>query len=150
MTAAEVMDPADALAGATPDHRSVYTLLLEHPDGLTRDAARTLTGLPDRRFRAIVEDLRILAAVRPHPKFGALIAGFDPQGEVYAFAQNRQQADRMLAYHASRVTSMARALYHQSEAAVSAFGGDGRAPGVQDALFAADSSLRAFRRWRTT
>lgn len=144
------MDPASAVAGATPDHRSVYLALLARRDGIGRDELSTITGIPDRRLREIVEELRVIAAVRPHPQRGALIVGFDTHTNRYVFATDREQAERLLAYQASRISSMAMALYHQSQAAIEAFGGDGRAPGVQGALFAADESLKAYRRWRTT
>lgn len=148
MTVSEVMDPAAVLAGATEDHRSVYRVLFENPDGVSREQLATRTGIPDRKLRDVIEELRVLAAVRPHPERGPLIVGFDTTTNTYCFARDREQAERILAYQASRIESMARALYHQARAAKGAFGSEG-APGVQTALFGADESLKAYRHWRT-
>lgn len=60
-----------ATTGLTDDHRRVYDLLVNrHKDGLTRDQLTMRTGLDDRTARGIIEDLRTIAAINPHPDLG--------------------------------------------------------------------------------
>lgn len=102
----------------TDDHRRVYDLIVnQHPNGLSRDDLAAKSGLGDRKMRAVLEDLRIIAATKPHPRFGPLVLGFDPESERYVFARTREQAARIMAYQSSRVVSIAAALRAQEAAA---------------------------------
>lgn len=102
----------------TDDHRLVYDLIVnQHPNGLTRDELATKSGLGDRRMRQIIEDLRIIAATKPHPRLGPLVLGFDPGTERYCFARDAQTAARIMSYQSSRVVSIAAALRAQEAAA---------------------------------
>ena len=137
------MNPA---TGLTDVHRRAYDLLVNrHPNGLTRDALALHLGLEDRAARKIVEALRHVAAVNPHPQLGPLILGFDPQLQVYTYAKDRDQADRILAYQFSRVRSMVTALLAQVDVARDEFGERTIPPAYQEDLFRTEKVMRAFR-----
>lgn len=102
----------------TDDHRRVCDLIVnQFPWGLSRDELAARSGLGDRKMRAVLEDLRIIAATKPHPRLGPLVLGFDPEPERYVFARTREQAARIMAYQSSRVVSIAAALRAQEAAA---------------------------------
>lgn len=135
-----------ATTGLTDDHRRVYDLLVNrHKDGLTRDQLTMRTGLDDRTARGIIEDLRTIAAINPHPDLGPVILGFDPQHGVYTYAKDRHQADRILAYQFTRVRSLVAPLLAQLDAARDAFGETTAPPAYQEDLFRTQRVMRAFR-----
>ena len=141
-------DHAEVTRGMTDAHRNVYRLLVTHPNGLTRDELAARSGLDDRKVRAIVEELRVVAALVPHPRMGPLVIGFDPDQQVYTYAKSREQADAIMAYHASRVRAMVAALEAQEAAARAAFGESKASREVQDVLFDARAFLNARSPWR--
>lgn len=102
----------------TDDHRRVYDLIVNRvPAGLSRDELAMQSGLSDRRMRQVIEDLRIIAATKPHPRLGPLVLGFDPESETYRYARDVETARRIMAYQTARVTSIAAALRAQEAAA---------------------------------
>ena len=125
---------------ATDAHRLIYRLLVtEHPDGLTREELAARSGFSDRKCRKLLEDLRIIAAEKPHPRHGPIVMGFDPELGRYTFGKDKAQRERMLAYYAARLSPIATALAAQRKAAEHH---DQQAePAVQDALFAAEKAL---------
>lgn len=151
MTAALMSPPVlrdeqtETLRGVSDDHRKVYALLVAAEHGMTRDQLAAATGLPDRRMRQVVEELRIIAAVTRHPRLGPLVLGFDPETQVYTVAKRREQADAIIAYHASRIRRMAAALEAQTRAADETFGQSEESRAVQGMLFDVRQVLSAWR-----
>lgn len=141
-------DASDVTRGMTDAHRNVYRLLVTHPNGLTRDQLAARSGLDDRKVRAIVEELRVVAALVPHPRMGPLVIGFDPDQRVYTYAKSRAQADAMLDQHAKRIRALAVALDAQAQAARESFGESEADTAVQEVLFDASQALGARRTWR--
>lgn len=135
----------EVLRGVSDDHRRVYALLIQAPHGLTREQLVSATGMPDRRMRQVVEELRVIAAVVPHPKRGPLVLGFDPETQVYCVARSREQADAVMRYQASRVRRMAAALEAQARAADEAFGPSSEGRAMQGMLFDAQRVMQAWR-----
>lgn len=125
---------------ATDDHRRVYSLLVHHhPDGLTRDELAAKSGYSDRKVRKLLEDLRIIAAEKPHPQHGPLVLGYDPVLGVYTFGKSREQRERMYHYHRERVFPILAAL--KAQAAAIEYHDKASDPGLQDALFKAQKAL---------
>lgn len=125
---------------ATDDHRIIYRLLVtEHPNGLTREELAEHSGFNDRKCRKLLEDLRIIAANKPHPRHGPIVLGYDPELHVYTFGKDKTQRDRMLKYYAARLSPIATALAAQRKAAE--HHDRQTEPTVQDALFAAGQAL---------
>ena len=130
----------------TDDHRRVYDLIVnKHPHGLTRDELAAKSGLSDRKMRAIIEDLRVIAATKPHPRLGPLVVGFDPQTERYCYAKTSEEAARIMAYQASRVTSIAAALRAQQAAAQHL--GHATPTATQDALLVIENTANQRGAW---
>lgn len=128
------MTPTDA-------HRKVYDLLVnKHPQtGLSREELAELSGLGDRQMRRVLEELRVIAAQKPHPRLGYIIIGYDDQLGVYTYAKTRQQASRMMREYTARLRTMHRIVSAMAAAADAQFGGDDGT--VQDALFEAQKAL---------
>lgn len=124
----------------TDDHRRIYRLLVQqHPDGLTREELAAHSGFSDRKCRKLLEDLRIIAAEKPHPRHGPLVMGYDPEQGVYTFGKTREQRKRMLQYYAARLSPIVTALAAQRRAAE--HHDQQSEPTVQDALFQAGKAL---------
>lgn len=136
-----------AAAGLTDAHRRVYDLLVNkhHESGLDRDALRMMAGLDDRALRKVIEDLRPVAALNPHPRYGAVVLGFDPQREVYCAATSSDMADRLLRYQMSRVEALLGPLLVQVDAARASFGDTHEQLVVQERLLDAKPLLRGLR-----
>ena len=125
---------------ATDDHRLIYRLLVtEHPNGLTREELAEHSGFSDRKCRKLLEDLRIIAANKPHPQHGPIVLGYDDKLGVYTFGKDKTQRDRMLRYYSSRLKPIATALAAQRKAAE--HHDQQTEPSVQDALFTAAKAL---------
>jgi len=125
---------------ATDDHRLIYRLLVtEHPNGLTREELAQHSGFSDRKCRKLLEDLRIIAANKPHPQHGPLVLGYDPKLGAYTYGKTREQRARMLQYYAARLSPIATALAAQRKAAE--HHDQQTEPSVQDALFTAGKAL---------
>lgn len=124
----------------TNDHRRVYDLLVNKHGrtGLSRDELARLSGLGDRKMRSILEDLRTIAAEKPHPKLGPLVLGYDPELNVYTYGKTARQRARIMGYYAARLQPIAKALAAQAKAAE--WHGQREEP-VQDALFQAERTL---------
>ena len=126
---------------ATDAHRRVYDLLVnKHPQtGLSREELAEQSGLSDRTMRRFLEDLRVIAATKIHPRLGRpVVIGFDPQTERYVAAQDAAQARRVTSYYAKRLQPMAEALQAQAAAAKHLQAVDDT---TQDALFQAQKAL---------
>lgn len=124
----------------TDAHRGVYDLLVnKHPHGLTRDDLATHSGLGDRTMRRVLEELRIIAAEKPHPQHGPIVLGYDPVLGVYTFGKSREQRERMYHYHRERVFPILAAL--KAQAAAIEYHDKASDPGLQDALFQAQKAL---------
>ena len=128
------MTPTDA-------HRKVYDLLVnKHArTGLSREELAEQSGLSDRAMRRVLEELRVIAATKIHPRLGRpVVIGFDPQAERYVAAQDAAQARRVMAYYAARLRPMADSLQAQAAAAKHLQAVDDT---TQDALFKAQKAL---------
>ena len=130
-------------------HRAAYTIIVANPQGVTRhelvcalfkEAAQLKRDSSayqalDRKTRGILEEVRTLAATHAHPELGPLVIGFDPQARgsgAYVFAQDVEQAARVLGPMESRIKSIASAWRLQQKAAEHL--GRKTPPAVQDAL----------------
>src|SRR5690606_93766 len=105
----------DVTRGMTDAHPNIYRLLVTHPNGLTRDQLAARSGLDDRKVRSVIEELRVVAALVPHPRMSPLVIGFDPDQRVYTHAKSRAQADAMLAQHAKRIRALSVAWDAQAQ-----------------------------------
>lgn len=102
----------------TESHRLIYRLLVNRPEGYTREDLAAASGLGDRGMRRIIEEVRTLAATTIHPTHGRpVVIGFDPETERYVAAQDAEQANRICAYYAARLAPMAETVRVQRQAA---------------------------------
>lgn len=138
-------------------HRDAYALIVANPRGVTRhelvcalfkDAAQldrdsSAYQSLDRKARAVLEEVRTLAATNAHPSLGPLVIGYDPKARddgAYVYAQSVEQANRILAPQESRIKNMAAAWRVQQRAAEHL--GRRTPPAVQDALLTIERPQR--------
>jgi len=86
------------------DVRVLEVLLVDEKRELTKDEARRRWGLPDRRFRAAVSELRLR---------GVPIVAMSSEGSTYRLAKTEQEAE---AFVESEILSRARVLEAQARA----------------------------------
>lgn len=130
-------------------HRAAYSVIVANSRGVTRhelvcalfkeaahlDQESSAYKALDRKTRALLEDVRTLAATHAHHELGPLVIGFDPQARgdgAYVYAQSVAQCERIMAPQESRIRSIASAWRAQQRAAEHL--GRRAPPAVQDAL----------------